>query len=184
MALAGSMGRGASPEEDERLADELLGSAKDRTEHAIVASAIREMLAGVCSEIDVAAAPTLMTLPNVRHLATPISGRVFPGRTILDLVEQLHPTPGVGGYPRDAALALIRSEERLDRGWYAGPVGWMDARGDGEFAVGIRSALLSGLEATLFTGCGIVAASDPDREYDESRWKLRPVLHALQASDS
>jgi isochorismate synthase len=184
MGLAGSIGRGATPDEDRRMRDSLLQSTKDRTEHAIVVGAIGDALAGVCSEVTVAPAPTVLTLSNVHHLFTPILGRVSPGRTILDLIEQLHPTPGVGGYPRDLALELIRAEERLDRGWYAGPVGWLDRRGDGEFAVGIRSALLSGDEATLFAGCGIVAASDPAREYAESCWKLRPVLSALEASDS
>jgi isochorismate synthase EntC len=172
------------PDEDRGLSDWLLQSPKDRAEHAIVVGSIRETLSGVCSELNVAPSPTILTLSNVHHLFTPIVGRVLPGRNILDLVERLHPTPGVGGFPREPALELIRAWERLDRGWYAGPVGWLDRGGDGEFAVGIRSALLDGDEATLFSGCGIVAASNPAREYAESCWKLRPVLAALEASAS
>jgi len=118
-------------------------------------------------------------MANVQHLFTPLAGRAGAGCTVLDLVERLHPTPAVGGYPRDAALQAIREYETLDRGWYAGPVGWIDARGDGEFAVAIRSALLDGNTATLFAGCGIVAGSDPDREYEESCLKLRAMRSAL-----
>jgi isochorismate synthase len=183
MALAGSIGRATTPEEDEQLGQALLQSPKDRTEHAIVVEAIRDSLAPVCSEVVVPPdAPTLLKTSSVQHLATPIVGRVLPGRTILDLVEALHPTPGVGGQPRALALATIRAQEQLDRGWYAGPVGWLDCHGDGDVGVGIRSALLSGAEATLFAGCGIVAASDPAQEYAESCWKFRPILSALEAS--
>jgi isochorismate synthase len=183
MALAGSISRGGAPEEDERLGQALLQSPKDRTEHAIVVEAIRVSLAPVCSEVVVPPdGPTLLKTSSVQHLATPIVGRIQPGRTILDLVEELHPTPGVGGQPRALALATIRAQEQLDRGWYAGPVGWFDRHGEGDVAVGIRSALLSGAEATLFVGCGIVAASDPAQEYAESCWKLRPILSALEAS--
>jgi isochorismate synthase EntC len=122
-----------------------------------------------------------MKLPSVQHLYTPLLGRVADGGSILDLVEQLHPTPSVGGYPREAALELIREAEQLDRGWYAGPVGWLDERGEGEFAVALRSALVHGSAASLFAGCGIVADSDPEAEYAESRLKLKAVLSALQA---
>ena len=120
-----------------------------------------------------------MKLRNVQHLFTPIVGRVDFGCDILDLVARLHPTPVMGGVPREPALEIIRRFEGMDRGWYAAPVGWMDARSEGEFAVAIRSALLHGAEATLFAGCGIVVGSDPDREYAESCLKLRPVLAAL-----
>src|SRR5205823_14664015 len=102
---------------------------------------------------------------------TTLTGQLDNGYTPLDLVEQLHPTPAVGGRPRQAALQLIRECEKLDRGWYAGAVGWLDREGDGEFSVAIRSALLHANEATLFAGCGIVADSDPEREYVESRLK-------------
>ena len=100
-------------------------------------------------------------------------------RELLDAVERLHPTPAVGGWPRAAALRFIREQEGLDRGWYAAPLGWLDRHGAGEFAVGLRSALLEGSTAALFAGCGIVGDSDPAEEYAESRLKLRPMLAAL-----
>lgn len=108
-----------------------------------------------------------------------MTGCVDEGCTILELVEHLHPTPAVGGYPREVALRLIREREGLDRGWYAGPVGWLDAHGEGEFAVAIRSAMLCGSQALLFAGCGIVRGSDPESEYAESCLKMRPILSAL-----
>jgi menaquinone-specific isochorismate synthase len=98
---------------------------------------------------------------------------------VLDLVERLHPTPAMGGFPRQRALELIRDHEHLDRGWYAGPIGWVDRAGEGEFVVGIRSALVQGASATLFAGCGIVAESNAAAEFAESNWKLRPMLAAL-----
>jgi isochorismate synthase len=177
--LAGSIARGATPEQDQQLGQELLASAKDRAEHAFVVQAICDALAEICVERVATGALSLMKLRNVQHLFTPILGRVADGRGILDLVERLHPTPAVGGTPRAAALRMIRQFEGLDRGWYAAPIGWMDARGEGEFAVAIRSALLQGAEASLFAGCGIVAGSDPEREYAESCLKLRPVLSVL-----
>jgi isochorismate synthase len=178
--LAGSIARGATIEQDQQLGQELLASRKDLAEHQFVVSAICDALAAVCPE-NLATAPlSLMKLRNVQHLFTSIVGRVDRGRSILDLVERLHPTPAMGGVPREAALEMIRRFEGLDRGWYASPVGWLDAQGQGEFAVAIRCALLHGAEAQLFAGCGIVAGSDPEREYAESCLKLRPVLSALE----
>lgn len=177
--LAGSIRRGSTPEEDRRLGAELLMCAKDRAEHAIVLRALTSALADLCTDLVVQDAPTLMKMSNVQHLHTPIVGQVAGNRCILELVERLHPTPAVGGAPRETALRLIRERERLDRGWYAAPVGWIDAQGEGEFAVAIRSALLRGTEATLFAGCGLVADSDPDSEYAEAQLKLRPMLTAL-----
>jgi menaquinone-specific isochorismate synthase len=112
-------------------------------------------------------------------LITPVRGQVNPGTSVLDLVERLHPTPAMGGYPKRRALQLIRACEGLDRGWYAAPIGWLNREGEGEFVVGIRSALLRGRMATLFAGCGIVGESDAAAEYAESEWKLRPMLAAL-----
>jgi isochorismate synthase len=180
--LAGSIARGTTTEEDEHLGTALLASAKDRAEHAIVVRALCDALVGAGVELAPVGPPGLMKVRNVQHLCTPVAGRVGAGRTILELVERLHPTPAVGGFPREAALRLIREREGMDRGWYAGPVGWMDASGDGEFTVAIRSALLRGPEASLFAGCGIVAGSDPEREYAESCLKLRPILSALDGS--
>ena len=177
--LAGSIARGTSAEQDQHLGAELMSSAKDRAEHEFVVHAICAALADICADQMTAGPLALMKLRNVQHLFTPIVGRVAVGCDILDLVARLHPTPAMGGVPREPALEIIRRFEGMDRGWYAAPVGWMDSRGEGEFAVAIRSALLQGAEATLFAGCGIVVGSDPDREYAESRLKLRPVLAAL-----
>ncbi|MDR7544017.1 MAG: isochorismate synthase [Armatimonadota bacterium] len=182
MGLAGSAPRGASEEEDRRLGDALLASTKDRIEHTLVVDVVREALAHDCTSVWSAPSPSLLKVSNVQHLHTPIVATPRDGATLLDLVGRLHPTPAVGGVPRDAALAWLRRHEGLDRGWYAGTVGWIDGRGDGEFAVAIRCALLGGREAVLFSGCGIVADSDPEAEYAESRLKLRPMLSALGAN--
>lgn len=181
MALAGSAARGRTDDEDRRLGEALLASAKDRVEHAVVVETLRRALDGACSSVAVAEASSLLKVPNVQHLYTPIAARLREGITILDLVGRLHPTPAVGGVPGPDALEWIHRSEGLDRGWYAGPLGWLDHRGDGEFAVAIRSALLAGGEALLYAGCGIVADSNPDAEYEESRLKLRPLLAALGA---
>ncbi len=181
-SLAGSIRRGATPEEDDALGAALLRDEKERTEHAVVTETLREALAPLCRGLSVPAVPTLLRLANVQHLFTPIRGVLGNGQTILDLVERLHPTPAVGGFPRDVALAVIRAREQIDRGWYAGPVGWIDEEGEGEFAVAIRSALLddSKREALLFAGCGIVGHSNPAAEYAESRLKMQAMLSALR----
>lgn len=179
MSLAGSIRRGKTPDEDHRLGQTLLNSAKDRYEHAVVVQTLVEALNETCTNVHVDQIPHLLKLGNIQHLCTPITGQLLGGYSLLDLVELLHPTPAVGGRPREAALRLIRDCEQLDRGWYASPVGWLDAQGEGEFAVALRSALLYGQQATLFAGCGIVGDSDPAHEYAESRLKLKPMLAAL-----
>jgi isochorismate synthase EntC len=160
----------------------LRSNTKDRIEHAIVVEALREVLSDVCDDLSVADAPELLRVSNVQHLFTPIHGRLRDRLNILQLVERLHPTPAVGGFPRTAALQWMQEREGLDRGWYAGPIGWIDHAGEGEFAVAIRSAILHGSEAVLYAGCGIVADSDPEQEYAESALKLRPLLSALGAN--
>jgi isochorismate synthase EntC len=124
----------------------------------------------------------VLTVRNTHHLHTPLRAVLRRPRSVLDLAGRLHPTPAVGGVPRGEALRWIRRHEGWDRGWYAGPIGWIDSAGDGEAAVAIRSGLLDGDEATLFAGCGIVADSDPDLEFAESRWKLRPLISALSSA--
>jgi isochorismate synthase len=182
-SLAGSIRRGATAEEDAALGATLLDSAKEREEHAIVTAMLRDALAPLCRVLDIPREPVLMRLPNVQHLYTPIRGKLGDAHGILDLVEQLHPTPAMGGYPTGAALAAIREREGFDRGWYAAPVGWLDRWGEGEFAVAIRSALIRrtghGGDALLFAGCGIVADSDPASEYAESQLKMQVMLSAL-----
>jgi isochorismate synthase len=179
-SLAGSIARGNSPDEDARRAAELMASAKNREEHEIVVRALTTTLAELCDAVSAPATPTLLTLPDVHHLYTPITARRREGTDLFRLLERLHPTPAVGGAPREEALAFIREHEGWDRGWYAAPVGWMDASGDGEFAVALRSALMDGRRATLFAGCGIVADSMPSAEYEESELKLRAMRNALE----
>ncbi|MEI7554402.1 isochorismate synthase [Candidatus Chlorohelix sp.] len=182
MALAGSMARGVTQEEDNRLGDSLMNSGKDRSEHAIVVGMIKEAFEKVCSEVNVPEMPQLLKLKNVQHLLTPVIGRLAADKSILQLVEQLHPTPAVGGLPGREAIAAIREREQLDRGWYAAPVGWLDRRFEGEFAVALRCALVNGKEATLFAGCGIMGDSNPDSEYAESNLKMRVMLSAIENS--
>jgi isochorismate synthase len=183
MGLAGSAPRGATPEEDERFGAELLASAKDRNEQEIVVRAMREVLGDTCVQLQANAMPTLLKLNSIQHIITRLGGTLAKGYSVLDLAERLHPTPAVGGRPRAAALEWLREHEKLDRGWYAGAVGWMDENFEGEFAVAIRSALLHENKATLFAGCGIVAGSDPEREFAESALKLKPMLEALGAGN-
>lgn len=180
--LAGSIGIGNSPGERQQLAQQLLASDKDRHEHEIVVRSTIAALEDVCADVTrLVGTPRVAVARSVLHLETPISGRIMNGQ-VLDLVQRLHPTPAVGGFPRDTALALIRELELIERGWYAGPFGWTDLSGSGEFAVAIRSALLRGRSASVFAGCGIVADSDPASEYEESRLKMTPMLAALRAA--
>lgn len=183
MALAGSAPRGRDEQEDARLGMELLLNAKNQGEHSIVVSMIRDMLTRYCDNVRIVDTPRLLRLKNVQHLETPIAAELREGHHVLEVVGALHPTPAVGGFPREAALEVIREGEDMDRGWYAAPIGWLDARGNGEFAVALRSALVEPQKATLFAGCGIVADSDPQSEYDESRLKLQVMLRALAAED-
>ena len=182
-ALAGSAPRGANAEEDRRLGCELLRSPKNRGEHEIVIAMLRDSLARLCSRVWVADTPELLRLKNIQHLQTAIVGELLPGRTLLEALHILHPTPAVGGTPTDAALSFIREHENLDRGWYAGPLGWIDLRGNGEFVVALRSALLEKHRATLFAGCGIVKDSDPEAEYAESCLKLQVILRSLAGEE-
>lgn len=179
MALAGSAPPTGTKDIDARLGGTLLWSAKNREEHAIVVEMIRGSLARVCSAVSAAAAPQALKLKNIQHLQTPIQGVLQSGVTILDALAALHPTPAVGGLPSHVAREAIRESEQLDRGWYAGPIGWIDQQGNGEFAVALRSALVHRNEATLFAGCGIVAGSDPMAEYVESCLKFQTMLSAL-----
>ncbi|HKF84947.1 MAG TPA: isochorismate synthase [Candidatus Limnocylindrales bacterium] len=179
VAVAGTIRRGVDAAEDADLARRLLASEKDREEHAIVVDAIRDLLAPVADSLIVAPEARVMTLRFLQHLVTDITGTLPEGRGLLALGERLHPTPAVGGDPREVALALIDEHEGFDRGWYAGPIGWLGADGDGELCVALRCGIVDRTQATLFAGCGIVADSDPDQEWEESRIKLRAVIAAL-----
>jgi salicylate biosynthesis isochorismate synthase/menaquinone-specific isochorismate synthase len=182
VAIAGSMARGRDEAEDEALARTLLTSEKEREEHAVVVDGLRADLAPIVETLDVASAPTVLRLRHVQHLATPITGTTRDQTGLLLLAGRLHPTPAVGGAPREMALAMIEEHEAFDRGWYAGPIGWLGADGDGELLVALRCGLIADRTATLFAGCGIVADSDPAHEWEESRLKLRTMLEALGAA--
>jgi isochorismate synthase len=179
MALAGSVRRGETEVEDTQLGLELLQSEKNLNEHVIVVSMVQEALKNHCTNVQAPATPQLLKLKNLQHLQTPITGDLIPGRCILDVMSELHPTPAVGGFPRNAALEEIRNTEKLDRGWYAGPLGWIGSSGHGEFAVALRSGLVERTKATLFAGCGIVSNSEPQIEYAESWWKFEVMVRGL-----
>ncbi|WLD92479.1 isochorismate synthase MenF [Alkalihalobacillus sp. AL-G] len=177
--LAGSIRRGETPREDDQLGDELLSDMKNREEHAFVVRMILEAFEQVSTSVQVPSEPTLYKGRDIQHLYTPVVVKEAKDIPLLEIVNKLHPTPALGGFPQKKSVEVIRDEERLDRGWYSAPVGWIDYLDQGEFAVGIRSALLSDKHASLFAGCGIVADSDPESEYEETLIKLRPMLHAL-----
>lgn len=179
--MAGSTGRGATEAEDRTLGEALLADAKNVEEHEVVLRSILTALAPVCVGVTAGTAPSLRKLANVQHLYTPVTARVAGDRDILDLVSRVHPTPAIGGHPTADALELIAAEEQMHRGWYAGPIGWINVDGEGEFAVGLRSGLLRPGEARLFAGCGIMGDSEPESEYTESVLKLRPMMKALEA---
>ena len=180
-SLAGTIKRGDTPEEDTRLARELQGSEKDLAEHAAVREMLHEVLSKFDERVESSDTPELLTLSNVHHLHTEVRATLHEDDSILDVVARLHPTPAVGGSPRREALDFIAKNEKLDRGWYAAPIGWMDRNG-GEFAVALRSGLIRDSEFTLFAGCGIVADSDPEQELAESNLKLQPMRSAIAAS--
>ncbi len=179
--LAGTAPRSGDPDEDRANGEALVGSAKDREEHAIVVEAVAGALGGLCDDLRWDPEPVLEPTANVWHLATRFEGRLRDPRvTALDLVAELHPTPAVCGTPVGAARSAITELEPFDRGAYAGPVGWVDAAGDGEWAIALRCAALEGDHATLFAGAGIVAGSDPAAELDETQRKFRAFLDSLR----
>lgn len=180
MCLAGTIARGSSIEEDEYLGNKLLNDKKNLHEHAIVVEMIKKAMQDGCAEAAVPEKPALYKGRDVQHLFTPIVGQALNNVSLLDMVEKLHPTPALGGYPRNKALKEIREQELLDRGWYGAPVGWMDGKGDGEFAVAIRSGLIRDDLVSLFAGCGIVGDSNPKNEYQETQMKFNPMLSALR----
>ncbi|SHE39578.1 isochorismate synthase [Fodinibius roseus] len=182
-ALAGSMERGETAMEDIDLENDLSVSAKNQHEHQFVVRDIEQRLQPFARSIHRSDRPRVKKLLNVQHLYTPIQADLKPEATVLSILGQLHPTPAVGGYPWEQAAPFIRELEDFERGWYAGPVGWLSASGSGEFAVGIRSGLLSDTQAHFFAGCGIVANSDPQSEWEETNLKLKPMLSALRYED-
>ncbi len=180
-AVAGSIGRGRSPEEQEALALRLLESEKDREEHEIAVRDMVSRLDPLADELSWDSEPHVLTLSRIQHLETRIQATLRDDEHALSALEALHPTPAVCGLPRDAALEFLRVEEPFERGWYAGPVGWFDAAGDGLFAPALRCAVSRGSAWRLFAGAGIVRASVPAREWEETRIKFQPALRALDA---
>jgi menaquinone-specific isochorismate synthase len=181
--LAGTVGRLGDDAADGELADALLGSEKDLEEHELAVHSVAAVLAAHCDRLEVPERPTVLRLRNVQHLATDVSGHLADSSGVLDLVGALHPTAAVCGTPTSVALEVIRDLEGMDRGRYAGPVGWMGAAGDGEFGIALRCAEVDGSRLRLFAGCGIVAGSDPDAELTEAQAKLVPIRDALESSD-
>ena len=179
MALAGTSARGSDALQDAALGEALLASEKDREEHAVVVAMLRETLAPLVVDLALPRIPRIVRSARLQHLLTDVSGTLREEVGLLDVVQRLHPTPAVGGWPTDAALDLLDEESDLDRGWYAGPVGWVDRTGDGDMTVAIRSGVVDGCDVSLFAGCGIVADSEPDREWAESELKLRVLGDAL-----
>lgn len=178
--MAGTAPRGGDASSDARLAASLLSSEKDRAEHQITIDMVHDTLLEWCSYLDYEAEPSIVPVANVQHLVTLVEGRLSsPAPSVLELVRALHPTPAVCGHPRDAALAYILEHEGFDRGRYAGTVGWVDARGNGSWAVSVRCAQIDGADAALSAGCGIVADSDATAELEESRAKLLALLGAI-----
>jgi isochorismate synthase len=179
VALAGTTRRSADPAVDDHLGEQLLGSVKDREEQSIVARRIERTLEPVSVWVTAADDPVLVKVQNVQHLATPIRAQLADPVPAVELAGMLLPTPAVGGEPRETALPLIPALEGLDRGWYAGAVGWTDLAEDGEFCVALRCALLRGRVAHLYAGCGIVRDSVPAAELAESEAKLEALLPLL-----
>jgi salicylate biosynthesis isochorismate synthase/menaquinone-specific isochorismate synthase len=179
VALAGSIRRSSDPAIDDHLGEQLLHSDKDRREQEIVAERIVRALRPHAVWVQRAQEPEVIKVANIQHLATPVIAQLAEPHSAIELAGLLHPTPAVGGEPWPEAASTIAELERMDRGWYAGPVGWMDATEDGEFCVALRSALLRDREAHLYAGVGVVAGSAPAEELAETEVKLGAMLPLL-----
>lgn len=181
MALAGSIQRGNSPEEDKVYANELLNSPKDGYEHQVVIDGIKSRLQPLAESMTIGETG-IMSLSNIQHIHTPISADLKQNDGIIPVVQALHPTPALGGDPRDIAMEAIGKYESVPRGWYAAPVGWIDRELNGQFGVAIRSAIAQEKRVWLYAGAGIVADSEPQKEWDETALKFVPMLNALDIS--
>jgi menaquinone-specific isochorismate synthase len=185
LVLAGTLPRGATAAEDDAIGAALLADAKNVEEHAYAAASLRETLGPLCEQLDMPAEPELIKLPNLQHLGTHVRGTLRPDlepgtETALGLTAAVHPTAAVCGTPTDTAAELIRELEHMDRERYAGPVGWVDADGNGEWGIALRCAQLTGRTARLFAGGGIMGGSDPAAELAEAQIKFRPLRNALE----
>ncbi len=180
LVLAGTVPRGATPDEDAAFGGGLLASAKDAEEHRYAVESVRDVLAPLCERLTVDASPSLLRMAEVQHLATRVEGTLAREASALALAGALHPSAAVCGTPTDTALELIRELEGMERGRYAGPVGWLDARGNGEWGIALRCGEIDGARARLFAGGGIVAGSDPEAELAEAQSKFRPMQFAIE----
>ncbi len=184
LVLAGTMPRGGTPEADLALGAALLASSKDRDEHGYAVEDVRAALQPLCADLRIDEQPSVLKLPNLQHLATQVHGELSAGddanHSALALAAALHPTAAICGTPAEAAMDLIRELEGMDRGRYSGPVGWVDARGNGEWGIALRCGLVGGRNARLFAGCGIVAGSNPPEEVAEAQTKFWPMRYALE----
>lgn len=178
--IAGTIPRGKTAEEDAQLGAALLNDNKNREEHDYVVQMIRDQISAYCKQVDMPAEPILHPLKNLQHLYTPVEATLKERVSIFEIIRALHPTPALGGLPKEASLAFIRDNERLDRGWYGAPVGWLDSNQNGEFVVAIRSGLIRGTDASLFAGCGVMRDSDAEMEYEETNVKFLPMLHVVE----
>ena len=181
MCLAGTCPAGADEQERRRLADELMADGKNRAEHDYVVRHVREVFRRVCFDVDVPQTPGIMPLTHVQHLHTPAAAQVLDGVSLWELMGDLHPTPAVSGTPVGEARMLIRRIERYNRGFFAGACGYIDAAGDGEFSVGLRTGVFDGETGWLYAGGGLGAGSEADAEYDEIGLKLKTILDAFEA---
>ncbi|MEY4263062.1 MAG: hypothetical protein RLY88_770 [Actinomycetota bacterium] len=177
--LAGTAGRGTDPGVDQAIALALAESEKNKTEHAFAVNSLVDALAPFCEHVDADATPFSLALPNLWHLASDVHGVLKQNASVLDLAAALHPTAAVAGTPTKNALQAIAQIEQLDRGRYAGPIGWIGADGDGEWAIALRGAQLENETIRAFAGCGIVAGSQADAELEETELKFRPIREAL-----
>ena len=182
LVLAGSAARGRGPTEDQRVGQALLDSSKDRVEHEIARTSVVEIYDRLCTAVHADSEPSLLRLANVQHLATSVTGVLREPTSALSVAGALHPTAAVCGTPTPAALERIRRTEGMDRGRYAGPVGWVDADGNGELGIALRCAEVSATSARLFTGAGVVGESLPEAELEETRLKLRAMQSALEGT--
>ncbi len=184
LVLAGTVARGSTPEQDITLGNSLLASAKDQEEHQYAVADVRAALTPLCADLRIDEEPFLLRLANVQHLATDVYGELAAGEaakhSALALAAALHPTAAVCGTPTETAMELIRELECMDRARWSGPAGWVDSKGNGEWGIALRCGEVSGRNARLIAGCGIVAGSDPAAELAEAQTKFRPMRHALE----
>ncbi len=179
VCLAGSIARGKTDDEDLQLGHSLLHDKKNLVEHQYVVDMIRDAMEDTCYEVNIPEHPQLFKLKHIQHLYTPVAGKIKRDFSLLSLVERLHPTPALGGLPKEEAVEKIREVEELDRGLFGGPIGWFDHFGNGDFSVAIRSGLIQGNEASIFAGCGVVEDSVAELELEETNIKFKPMLSAL-----